>query len=311
MAAVALRDEVTELLQELIRVDTTNPPGNETAAAELLRDYLEDERRRVRALREGAGAREPRRADSRPRRRAEAALPVAHRRRPRRRVRMDRRPVRRRAARRRDLGSRRARHEGPGRGERRCDRLAGARGLRARRRPDLRATADEEVGDGFGAPWLCEAHPDAVRCDYLINEGSGDRSSWAGKPFYLCSIAEKMSAPFLLRVRGRSGHASMPGDRGQRARQGGAADRAACGLQAGARADARGRGPPGDRHRRAAEHAGARARAGARDRRALAELVEPLLSLTLSPTIVDAPRDSGTSSPRSATSRSTAGCCPA
>ncbi|HLB19492.1 MAG TPA: M20/M25/M40 family metallo-hydrolase, partial [Gaiellaceae bacterium] len=42
MATVSIRDEVTELLQELIRVDTTNPPGNETAAAELLRDYLED-----------------------------------------------------------------------------------------------------------------------------------------------------------------------------------------------------------------------------------------------------------------------------
>src|SRR5205823_8195607 len=40
MATVSIRDEVTELLQELIRVDTTNPPGNETAAAELLRDYL-------------------------------------------------------------------------------------------------------------------------------------------------------------------------------------------------------------------------------------------------------------------------------
>ena len=36
-----LSDEVTDLLQQLIRVDTTNPPGNETAAAELLRDYLE------------------------------------------------------------------------------------------------------------------------------------------------------------------------------------------------------------------------------------------------------------------------------
>src|ERR1700757_4514265 len=36
----SLRDEVTGLLQRLIRVDTTNPPGNETAAAELLRDYL-------------------------------------------------------------------------------------------------------------------------------------------------------------------------------------------------------------------------------------------------------------------------------
>ena len=33
--ATTLREEVTELLQELIRVDTTNPPGNETAAAEL------------------------------------------------------------------------------------------------------------------------------------------------------------------------------------------------------------------------------------------------------------------------------------
>ena len=41
MNATALRDEVTDLLQRLIRVDTTNPPGNETAAAELLRDYLE------------------------------------------------------------------------------------------------------------------------------------------------------------------------------------------------------------------------------------------------------------------------------
>src|SRR5439155_88532 len=34
--------EVASLLQELIRLDTTNPPGNETRAAELLRDYLEE-----------------------------------------------------------------------------------------------------------------------------------------------------------------------------------------------------------------------------------------------------------------------------
>ncbi|MDX6423750.1 MAG: hypothetical protein QOI67_1221, partial [Gaiellaceae bacterium] len=40
-ATATLRAEVTELLQELIRIDTVNPPGNETAAAELLRDYLE------------------------------------------------------------------------------------------------------------------------------------------------------------------------------------------------------------------------------------------------------------------------------
>ena len=41
MAAVSLRDEVTALLRELLRLDTVNPPGNETRAAELLRDYLE------------------------------------------------------------------------------------------------------------------------------------------------------------------------------------------------------------------------------------------------------------------------------
>jgi acetylornithine deacetylase/succinyl-diaminopimelate desuccinylase-like protein len=41
VAVTTLRAEVTELLSRLIQVDTTNPPGNETAAAELLRDYLE------------------------------------------------------------------------------------------------------------------------------------------------------------------------------------------------------------------------------------------------------------------------------
>src|SRR5438034_3638392 len=41
MATMTLREEATELLQKLIRLDTVNPPGNETAAAELLRGYLE------------------------------------------------------------------------------------------------------------------------------------------------------------------------------------------------------------------------------------------------------------------------------
>jgi acetylornithine deacetylase/succinyl-diaminopimelate desuccinylase-like protein len=73
------------------------------------------------------------------------------------------------------------------------------------------ATADEEVGDGFGLQWLCEEHPDAVRCDYAVNEGAGDRLELGGGVYYLCSTAEKMTAPFTIRVHGRSGHASMPG----------------------------------------------------------------------------------------------------
>jgi acetylornithine deacetylase/succinyl-diaminopimelate desuccinylase-like protein len=74
------------------------------------------------------------------------------------------------------------------------------------------AVADEEVGDGFGLQWLCEEHPDAVRCDFAVNEGGGERIELAnGQPIYQATTAEKMTAPFQLLVRGRSGHASMPG----------------------------------------------------------------------------------------------------
>jgi acetylornithine deacetylase/succinyl-diaminopimelate desuccinylase-like protein len=73
------------------------------------------------------------------------------------------------------------------------------------------AAADEEVGDGYGLPWLCEKHPEAVRADYALNEGAGERVELAGRALYLCSTAEKMSSPFRLLVHGRAGHASMPG----------------------------------------------------------------------------------------------------
>jgi acetylornithine deacetylase/succinyl-diaminopimelate desuccinylase-like protein len=73
------------------------------------------------------------------------------------------------------------------------------------------AAADEEVGEGYGLPWLCEEHPDAVRADYALNEGAGERVELGGRALYLCSTAEKMSSPFRLRVHGRAGHASMPG----------------------------------------------------------------------------------------------------
>jgi acetylornithine deacetylase/succinyl-diaminopimelate desuccinylase-like protein len=74
------------------------------------------------------------------------------------------------------------------------------------------AAADEEVGGepGYGLHWLVQEHPDAVRADYALNEGGGERLELGDRALYLCSVAEKMSSPFLLRVHGRSGHASMP-----------------------------------------------------------------------------------------------------
>jgi acetylornithine deacetylase/succinyl-diaminopimelate desuccinylase-like protein len=67
------------------------------------------------------------------------------------------------------------------------------------------------VGDGYGLSWLCEEHPEAVRATWCINEGGGDRVELGGRATYLCATSEKALAPFRVRVRGRAGHASMPG----------------------------------------------------------------------------------------------------
>jgi acetylornithine deacetylase/succinyl-diaminopimelate desuccinylase-like protein len=72
------------------------------------------------------------------------------------------------------------------------------------------AAADEEVNVDFGLSWLCREHPEAVRAEYALNEGGGERLTLGGRAFYLLSAAEKMTAPFVLRTRGRSGHASIP-----------------------------------------------------------------------------------------------------
>ena len=211
MVTVALRDEVTELLQELIRVDTTNPPGNETAAAELLRDYLEQSGAEVELYarvpeRANLVARIPGRADG------PKLLLLSHT----DVVLAD--PAEWSAD---PFGGELRDGEVWGRGalDMKGQVAASAVALASLAREGFEpegdlifaATADEEVGAGFGAQWLCEAHPNAVRCDYVINEGAGDCVELGGRPFYICAVSEKMSAPFLLRVKGRSGHASMPG----------------------------------------------------------------------------------------------------
>jgi acetylornithine deacetylase/succinyl-diaminopimelate desuccinylase-like protein len=211
VATVSLRQEATELLQELIRVDTVNPPGNETRAAELLREYLGDngvesvlyakvpERANLVARIPGSGT-GPRlvllsHTDTVLADPAEWAL---------------------------DPWSGELR-EGQvwGRGalDMKGQVAASAVAIASLAREGFEpggdlifaACADEEVGAGFGLQWLCEAHPEAVRAEYCVNEGAGDRLVLGGRVFYACSTAEKMSSPFRIRVHGRSGHASRPG----------------------------------------------------------------------------------------------------
>jgi acetylornithine deacetylase/succinyl-diaminopimelate desuccinylase-like protein len=82
-------------------------------------------------------------------------------------------------------------------------------------RPDagelmLVITADEEVGGGLGAHWLCEEHPEKVRSDFVVNEGGGELVEVGGRRLFTLSVGEKGIFRMRLRVKGRAGHASLP-----------------------------------------------------------------------------------------------------
>jgi acetylornithine deacetylase/succinyl-diaminopimelate desuccinylase-like protein len=70
--------------------------------------------------------------------------------------------------------------------------------------------ADEETGGDVGARWLTEQHPDKVRCDYLLNEGGGEVFEYGGRRRYGVCCGEKGIFRFRLTARGAAGHASMP-----------------------------------------------------------------------------------------------------
>src|SRR5947209_10835688 len=216
MAVTDLRDEVTDLLQRLIRVDTTNPPGNETVAAELLRDYLAAsgvESQLIAKIAERANlvARIP--GGDGP-----SLLLLCHT----DVVYAD--PADWKVP---PFSGELIDGEVWGRGalDMKSQVAANAVAIASLAREGFKpsgdlifvATADEEQGggghgnNGFGLEWLCDEHPDAVRCDYAINEGGGDRIELPdGTPLYQATVAEKMTAPFRIRVHGRAGHASMP-----------------------------------------------------------------------------------------------------
>ncbi|HET7049284.1 MAG TPA: M20/M25/M40 family metallo-hydrolase [Solirubrobacteraceae bacterium] len=70
--------------------------------------------------------------------------------------------------------------------------------------------ADEETGGDVGARWLTETHPDKVRCDMLLNEGGGEMFEFGGKRRYGLCCAEKGIFRFKITARGAAGHASLP-----------------------------------------------------------------------------------------------------
>lgn len=206
-----LQAETTALLQELIRFDTVNPPGNERAAQERLAAYLGDA-----GLETTLVGAEPGRPNLVARLRGDEPGPalclLSH---------VDT-----------VLAEPGEWSHDPwsgdladgflwGRGaldmksQTAAEAVAAATLAREGWRPargDLLVVSvvDEETGGGLGARWLCAEHPELVRCDWLLNEGGGEVIPYDGRRLYGICCGEKGVYRFRLSTTGVAGHASIP-----------------------------------------------------------------------------------------------------
>jgi len=208
---VQLRDEVIQLARDLIRLDTSNPPGNETPAAELVAAYLEragvecelvgPDPRRLNLIARVAGTGD-----------GPSLMLLAHT----------------------DVVPAPAEgwSVGPFDGVVRDGRLIGRGAVDMKNELAARvvalaalaqdgagpagdvvlvAEADEEGNRaGVGMSWLVRERPD-VRCDCALNEGGGSLLELAdGRRLVTVSVGEKQVTALRLRLFGRAGHASVP-----------------------------------------------------------------------------------------------------
>ncbi|MFD9408186.1 M20/M25/M40 family metallo-hydrolase [Streptomyces sp. NPDC059989] len=88
--------------------------------------------------------------------------------------------------------------------------LLAAHRIPLRRDVLLVVTADEEAGSRRGAYWLWENHRGLVEAEFAFNEGGGQRFATPGGPVYTVQVAEKGSARMRFTARGPGGHASVP-----------------------------------------------------------------------------------------------------
>jgi acetylornithine deacetylase/succinyl-diaminopimelate desuccinylase-like protein len=208
-----LQAEAVDVLARLIRFDTVNPPGNERACQEWLMGYLEDAGLDCELLCADDAQQRP---NLIARLRGEADGPtlgyLSH---------VDT-VLADPADWRHDPWSGDV-HDGAlwGRGaidmksQTAAEAVAVARLARSGWRPargelKLISVVDEEAGGRLGAQFLTEQHPDAVRVDWLLNEGGGAVIPYGERRLYGVCCAEKGTFRFRVRAHGRAGHASVP-----------------------------------------------------------------------------------------------------
>lgn len=76
------------------------------------------------------------------------------------------------------------------------------------------AQADEEAGSEYGMRYILRNHPETVDAEYIINEGGGATTELFGveRPVYSIAVAEKGPLWLRLVAEGMPGHGSVPHD---------------------------------------------------------------------------------------------------
>ena len=216
----SIRDEAVARLQALLRIDTTNPPGNETAAADYLAGLLREEgfepvllegapgRASVIARLPGRGERGPLllqgHTDVVPADPSEWSHP------PFAGVIADGCVWGRGAL---DM-------KGTVVMQLTALVLAKRAGLRPAGDVIFCAVPDEEVGGEAGARFLVEEHPELVRAEVALGEVGGFTLFVGDRRFYPIQVTEKVGCELTITVRGASGHGSLPVRAGAMAKAG-------------------------------------------------------------------------------------------
>jgi len=83
-------------------------------------------------------------------------------------------------------------------------------GIRLGRDLIFAGVADEEAGSNKGALFLVRQHPELVRAEYVLNEVGGHTLHMGSSRFYPVQVSEKGICWFELVASGEPGHGSMP-----------------------------------------------------------------------------------------------------
>ena len=85
------------------------------------------------------------------------------------------------------------------------------RGVKLKRDVIFAGVADEEAGGAYGAGWLVDHRPELIRAEYCLCEVGGIATPMGGKILVPVQTAQKGYVWFKLRARGQGGHGSRPG----------------------------------------------------------------------------------------------------